>query len=215
MKEQILKALKELRKEKERKFDQSVDLIINLKNFDLKKESLNIFVQLPHKIKDVKVAGFLNKKNDIVDVILKDDFEKYKEKKDIKKLVKKYDFFLAHASLMPAVATSFGRYLGPAEKMPSPQLGILTDESEDSIKKTLENFSKILKIKAKEPSIKLCVGKVKMKDEDIFENINEIYKRIINALPKKEENIKNIMIKFTMTKPIKINFGKGDKTENE
>ena len=33
----ILKALGELRKQEERKFKQSVDLIINLKNFDVKR----------------------------------------------------------------------------------------------------------------------------------------------------------------------------------
>ena len=52
--EELKKALKELRKTKERKFNQTVDLIINLQKFDFKKTPINIFVNVPHKIKDKK-----------------------------------------------------------------------------------------------------------------------------------------------------------------
>ena len=52
LKEQLKKALSELRKDKERKFDQTLDLIINLQKFDPKKNSINLFVQVPHKVKD-------------------------------------------------------------------------------------------------------------------------------------------------------------------
>jgi len=45
---EIKKALVELRKEKKRKFNQSVDLIVNLKNFDVRREALNTFIFIPH-----------------------------------------------------------------------------------------------------------------------------------------------------------------------
>ena len=41
---------------------------------------------------------------------------------------------MAQASLMPSVATGFGRALGPTGKMPSPQLGIILNADEKSIK---------------------------------------------------------------------------------
>ena len=75
------KALVELKKEKQIKFDQTVDLIINLQKFDLKKSQVNTFVSLPYKIKDKKIAGFLEIKNDKVDTITLERFKKYKDKK--------------------------------------------------------------------------------------------------------------------------------------
>ena len=110
-KEKILEALKKLaEKNKERKFVQSTDLIINLKNFDAKKESVNLFLELPYKVKDAKIAGFLNKKSSIIDTITKQEFDDYKNKRKLKNLVKNYDFFISNASLMPLVAGTFGRY---------------------------------------------------------------------------------------------------------
>ena len=43
-----------------------------------------------------------------------------------------------------------------------------------------------------------------MKDEEIIENIMTIYNAIIKELPRDKENIKNVELKFTMTKPQKI-----------
>ena len=60
---ELKKALTELRKNKERKFNQTVDLIVNLQKFDVKKSNVNMFVSIPHKVKDKKIAGFLEIKN--------------------------------------------------------------------------------------------------------------------------------------------------------
>ena len=43
-----------------------------------------------------------------------------------------------------------------------------------------------------------------MKDEEIIENIIAVYNSVLKAVPKDKENIKNIELKFTMTKPQKI-----------
>ena len=51
LKTDLKKALEELRKNEERKFNQTVDLIVNLQKFDVKKNSINIFLRVPHKIK--------------------------------------------------------------------------------------------------------------------------------------------------------------------
>ena len=204
MEQDINKALEELRKEKQRKFNQTVDLIVNLQKFDVKKHQINLFLKVPHKIKDKKIAGFLESKNEHVDTIIPTEFNKYKDKKELKNLVKKYDFFISQASLMPKVATTFGKVLGPAGKMPSPQLGIILNADEKSIAELKEKINNTTKIKVKEPSIKISIGKQDMKNEDIIENITYVCKEIIKALPRDKENVKNIAIKFTMTKPIKI-----------
>lgn len=201
---QLKKALEELRKGKERKFDQTVDLIINLQKFDIKKNQMNIFVNVPHKIKDKKVAGFLEVKNSGIDTITQEEFKKYSDKKVLKNLVDKYDFFIAQASLMPKVATTFGKVLGPAGKMPSPQLGIIIDADSKKIEEIKNKINNSLKIRTKEASIKVPVGKQSMKDEDLIENIMAVYNAVVKEMPRDKENVKNLEIKFTMTKPQKL-----------
>ncbi len=201
---EIKEALSELRKSEERKFDQTVDLIINLQKFDPKKSSVNIFVSVPHKIKEKKICAFLETKNKSMETITPNDFKNYSEKKALKKLVKRFDFFIAQASVMPKVATIFGKVLGPAGKMPSPQLGILMDVNDKTIEEVKKKISNSIKIRLKEASIKLAIGKQSMKDEEITENILSVYNAVIKNLPKEKENIRNIELKFTMTKPQKI-----------
>ena len=201
---ELEKALGELRKDKERKFDQTVDLIINLQKFDAKKNQINIFVNIPFKIKEKKICAFLETENKAVETITPEQFKKYLDKKALKKLVKNFDFFIAQASLMPKVATTFGRVLGPAGKMPSPQLGIISDANEKEISEIKKKINNNIKIRIKESSIKLAIGKQSMKNEEVIENILTVYNSILKAVPKDKENIKNIELKLTMTKPQKI-----------
>ena len=88
LKDQLKQALTELRTEKKRKFDQTVDLIVNLQKFDVKKNPVNTFVSVPYKIKDKKIAGFLEMKNKNFDTITPDQFRKYTDKKKLKKIAK-------------------------------------------------------------------------------------------------------------------------------
>lgn len=201
---ELKKALEELRKQEKRKFTQGVDLIVNLKGIDLKRESVNIIASVPNKIKDKKICGFLENKSKIIDTITKPEFARFRDKKTLKKLVKDYDFFIALSGLMPAVATTFGKILGPAGKMPSPQLGIITEDDDSKIKQLIDKISKSIKIRVKEASIKFCIGNESMKDEEIIENINAAYNSIINTLPNKSENVKNVMVKFTMSRLVKV-----------
>lgn len=194
----------ENKKDKKRNFDQTIDLIVNLKDFDAKKSSFTIFVEVPNKIKDKKIAGFFEKENKLVEVIKKDDFPKFKEKKDIKKLIRSYDFFIANAKLMPAIATTFGRVLGPVGKMPNPQLGVLNSEDENPIKEVINKINSSVRIKVKEPSIKIGIAKESLTDEQIVENALIVYRKIVDALPKKIDNIRNVKIKLTMSKPVNV-----------
>ena len=173
LKEQLKQALTELRAEKQRKFDQTVDLIVNLQKFDVKKNPVNTFVSVPYKIKEKKIA-------------------------------KNYDFFIAQPSTMPKVATTFGRVLGPLGKMPSPQLGIILNTDDKTINELKEKINSSIKIRTKDASIKVPIGKQSMEDEKIIENVLAVYNSLLKNLSKGKENIKNIEIKFTMTKPKKI-----------
>ncbi len=203
--EKFLKAIEKIKAtEKKVNFDQTVDLIVNLKEFDVRKNAFNLFIQVPNKVKDKKIAGFFEKKSDLIDTIKKDDFVKFKEKKDIKKLIKKYDFFIANASLMPAVATTFGRILGPAGKMPSPQLGILHSEDEKIIKDTVNKINSSVRIIVKEPSIKIGIAKQSLTNEQIMQNAISVYHKILESLPRKKDNVKNVKIKLTMDKPVLV-----------
>ena len=203
---ELKEALAELRKEEKRKFEQSVDLIVNLKGVDLKRTNVSSIVTIPYKLREKKICGFLNKKSSLIDSVTKPEFDKYKDKKALKNLVKNHDFFISVAPLMPSVATTFGKILGPAGKMPSPQLGIINNDDDKSIKDVLEKISTSVKIRAKEPSIKLNIGRENMKDEEIIGNILAVYNAILKSLPKEKENVKNIEIKFTMSKPVKISI---------
>lgn len=203
--QKILDAIKKLRKtDKKRNFDQTIDLIINLKGFDVRREAFSLFIEVPHKIKDRKIAGFFETKSDLIDTIKKDEFDRFKGKKDFRKLIKGYDFFVAGAKLMPTIATKFGRILGPAGKMPSPQLGIVPVEDDNAIQTLIEKINATVKVKVKEPSLKLSIGKESLTDEQIMENGIAVYDKILETLPRKRDNIKNVLIKFSMDKPVKI-----------
>jgi len=204
--QELKKALVELRKEEQRKFNQTLDLIVNLQKFDVKKEAVNIFIQVPNQIKKKKICAFLTSKHKNIDTITEEDFRVYSNKKELKKLEKNYDFFIAQAVLMPKIATVFGRVLGPSGKMPSPQLGIVPTADDKLLDELKEKIDHSVRIRSKEASIKLGVGKQSMKDEELLENIMSIYNALLKALPKGLDNIKNIEIKFTMTKPKKISL---------
>jgi len=61
-----------------------------------------------------------------------------------------------------------------------------------------------LRVKNKEMAIKLPVGKEDMSDDEIAENVEAAIKGLKNKLPRGNDNVKEVLIKFTMTKPVKI-----------
>ncbi len=200
----VEQALQELRKVEKRKFQQGIDLIINLKGVDPKKDAIASIVTLPHKLKEKKVCAFLAAKTSAVKTITPPEFQKYKDAKELKKLVKEYDFFIAEAKLMPQVATIFGKVLGPTGKMPSPQLGVLMQVTESSIQELLTKISTALKIRVKEPSVKVSIGNEGMSDQELTANIQAVYQSLVQALPVKRDNVKSVLLKLTMSKPVKV-----------
>jgi ribosomal protein L1 len=90
--------------------------------------------------------------------------------------------------------------------MPSPQLGIILNADEKSIKEIREKVNKSVKIRTKEPSIKVAIGKESMSDKDLVENALTVINGVKKLLVRDNDNIKNIELKFTMTKPVKIHI---------
>ena len=201
-----------------RNFIQSYDLIINLKGLDLKKQEhqVDAFVTLPHlRGKKVKVCALVGAelaeqaKNVCDSAILSDDFDKYKDKKDIKKLANSYDFFIAQANIMPKVATAFGRAFGPRGKMPNPKAGCVVAPNAN-LKPLQEKLQKTVRASAKTaPLIQCAIGTEDMETNEIADNGLAVYNSLIHVLPNERHNIKDIYVKLTMGKPIKV----GEKIE--
>jgi len=78
------------------------------------------------------------------------------------------------------------------------------NNDEKSLKELLAKINSSVKLKTKEPAIKIAIGKQSMKDSEIIENALAIYVAAEKALVRGKENIKNVEIKFTMSKPVKI-----------
>ena len=214
-KELFAEALKGLmEKSKKRKFDQSVDMIITLKSIDLKKATNHreFFVKLPKAVnKKVKVCAFVGPetleqaKKTCDKVITVEEFDKYaKDKKLIKKLARDYDVFIAQMNIMPKVASAFGRVLAPRGKMPNPKSGGVFPPKVD-LKSLSEKLRSTIKINVKKsPMIQLRVGTESMKEEDIIDNAVALYEAVIHNLPNEKNNIKKVMLKLTMSAPVRV-----------
>ena len=207
----IQQALDKLKQSTERvKFNQTVDLIITLKDIDLKKpdQQVDFFTSLPHgKGKDVKVAGLVG--SDLIDAAKKEldfalsdsDFAQFASKKsDVKNMASTYDYFVAQANVMPKVAQSFGRILGPRNKMPNPKAGCVVPPK-TSLTQVKERLQKMVRISArKDPHIQVAVGTQNMDAQQIIENITEAYNQTVAHLPQGINNVKKVLVKLTMSK---------------
>lgn len=210
-KDKVLETLKVVRENsRKRNFNQTFDLIINFKELDLKKKNVDVFLNLPYPSRNIRVCGIVGEelgkkaKESCDEVILENELKKYSDKRLVKKLAKNCDFFIAQANLMGQIASIFGRVLGPLGKMPNPSLGgVLVPNAE--VRPVVDKFKKSLRLMTKkEPIIKCAIGKEDMKDEEIIENFSTIYDHIVHDLPKGEHNVKSVLIKLTMGKPVKV-----------
>jgi large subunit ribosomal protein L1 len=219
-KDNVLNAVKAAReKGKKLKFRQTFDFILNLKDLDLKNpdQQVETFVTLHYdKGKASKVCGLvgpelMDQAKDTFDRSIRvDDFAKIaKDKKALKKLANEFDFFVAQANIMAKVAASFGKVLGPRGKMPNPNAGCVVPPNAN-LKQLNEKLLKVICMKAKtQPMIQIPIGHEEMKDEEIADNLVTAYNALIHSLPSERNNVKNISIKLTMGKPVKITE-KGD-----
>ena len=128
---EIVTLIQEAKKgERERKFKESLELYITLKDIDVKKGfALNEVIQLPKQMSKpaavcVMATGDmgLKAKDAKADEVMDNDHlsKLAEDKRASRKVINKYDFFLADTKLMPVVGKSLGQLLGPRGKMPTP-----------------------------------------------------------------------------------------------
>lgn len=206
-------------KDKNRKFDESIDFVINLKDINLSdpKQRIDKEIILPYNIlllnkPNVCVIAsdevLMEAKNLGLDTIDSDGLVKMnsEEKKDKKKFVKKYDFFIVEDKMMPNVARYLARFLGPLGKMPKPfpsGYGIISNP--EDLKITIERYLKVIRIQLKkQPSVQVKIGKKSMGQEKLFENLKTVVNYIADQMPHKFNNIKSMYLKTTMGRPVKI-----------
>ena len=206
--EAVQKAIEESKK-LERKFKQSVDVIINLKNIDMNdaKNRIEDEVMLPHgRGIDAKLALFASgdlalKSKTYVDLLIKPEEieELAKDKKKFKKIADEYDFFIAEAPLMPTIGKTLGIILGPRGKMPKPVPPTI------DIVNIAKNLRKTVKVRSKTTkTIHATVGREEMKTDQIAENVDAILKRLEGKLERGKLNIGSVYVKTSMGPPIKV-----------
>ncbi len=211
-KENMKKALEELRKHEKRNFKQSLELIIKLKDLDLKKPEnrLNQVVVLSHPIgKPIKVCVIaggdlaLKSKEAKADLVIgRDQLEELaKDKKSSRKLQNGYDFFVAEASLMPLVGKTIGPVLGPRGKMPTPI------HPNAPIAEVIEQARRTVRIRVRDqPVIQCRVGSDDMSDDELAENIQAVFASVEGKLERGSRNISVVLIKTTMESPVNLAF---------
>ncbi|MBL7170152.1 MAG: hypothetical protein ISS48_03975 [Candidatus Aenigmarchaeota archaeon] len=200
----ITEQIKKLRESsKKRNFNQRFDLIITLKDLDLKKaenqiDEILVLPKIPGKPASVTLFSDSIKKLESARVVSGEDIPKLAgNKKELKKIVKETTIFLSEPKLMPVVGKHLGKFLAPTGKMPKPVVG--------DIKKTVTDFERGVKIKTtKQPMLQLSMGSENMKDEEIEENVKAALNFLKTKLSKGKNNISTVYLKLTMSKPIRL-----------
>jgi len=214
-KENVMKVVQEMKKSSpKRNFKQSVELIVRLRDVDVKKSEGRIAetIELPNPI-EKPIKGCVIATGDLavrakaagVDLILgREDLDKLsKDKKAAKKTANNYDFFIAEAPLMPLVGKTIGAFLGPRGKMPTPV------PPSAPIEEIIKRHRKLVRIRVRDhPVIQCRVGTEDMSDEKIVENVQTVIGVVEAKLERGARNIASVALKTAMGAPIKIAMAK-------
>ncbi len=208
---------KEGKKDKVRKFNEAIELVVNIRDLDLKDPNNRFSIEyaLPNSINDpvkaciIADGDMLMKAKELgYDTLDKDWLTNARtmEKRLIKKVCKKYKFFIARADLMRLVAPSLGRYLAPINKMPIPQPnGFSVITANVNLKEAIDKFKNVTRIIIKKaPLVQLKIGNKKMKEEQITENALALVHFLLQKLPRGQDNIRSVFVKTTMGRPISL-----------
>ncbi|MGA8275077.1 MAG: 50S ribosomal protein L1 [Thermoplasmata archaeon] len=198
-----------LEKAPPRKFPESVELSVNLKDLDLSvpKNRLEDDIPLPHgRGANVKVAVFgspelLQKVRGVADrVMTGPELEELaKDPKAAKRLASDIDFFLAEAPLMPTIGKRLGVVLGPRGKMPRPvPPGTDPTNLVNALKRSVRVRTKSNR------TFHAAIGTRTMPPEQLAQNADAVLQRLIGKLERGRTNIESVYVKTTMGPAIRI-----------
>jgi large subunit ribosomal protein L1 len=208
--EQILKTIEKAREvSPERKFEQSFDLAINLRELDMNRPEnrVNIRFQLPNGIGKRKILVFASgdlalraRRAGADEVVEPTELNQLAmDKKAAKKKLASYDSFIAEAPMMPTVGRVVGPILGPRGKMPTPV------PPQAPIDNIIERERRTIVLRSRDKEFVHCiVGKEGMIDEQIAQNIEAVVRNLSTATKRGFSNIKSMYLKLTMGDSVKL-----------
>jgi len=195
-------------KEKQRKFVETVELQIGLKNYDPQKDKrFSGTVRLKNIPKPRFRVCILGDQahcdeaaaNQLPFMSAEDLKKLNKNKKLVKNLAKKYDAFLASESLIKQIPRLLGPGLNKAGKFPT-----LLTHNENMIAKADEVKGTIKFQMKKVLCLAVAVGHVAMTPEELASNINLAVNFLVSLLKKNWQNVKSLHIKSTMGLPARL-----------
>ena len=198
-----------LQKSTERKFSETVEVAINIKDLDLSvpKNRLEDEVPLPNgRGRNVRIALFATpemcqKAKGLADVTMVPAQleELMKDKKAAKKLVDEVDFFLAEAPLMPTIGKRLGIVLGPRGKMPRP-----VPPGGDPTN-LINAMKRSVRVRTKgNRTFHAPVGTRTMPPEQIAANIDALLARITGKLERGRNNIDSVYLKTSTGAAVRL-----------
>ncbi|MCJ7638542.1 MAG: 50S ribosomal protein L1 [Euryarchaeota archaeon] len=209
--ENTIKAVNEaIESAPKRKFTESVDLVINLKNIDLSQPKNRIAesIVLPKgRGKATKIGVFakgdlaIKSQSGGADLVISpEDIDKMSgDRKLIRSTTRDIDFFIAEAPLMPSIGKSFGPILGPKGKMPDP---IPSSVDPTPI---INRLKRTVKVRTKDKTtFHSLVGNLSMSVEDIAANIEALLSTVESKLQNGTQNIASVYVKTTMGPAVRL-----------
>jgi len=201
-------AILEGAKAKPRKFTETIELQIGLKNYDPQKDKrFSGTVKLPHiprpgmkicVLGDVKAAEQAQAIG--VDSRTVEDLKKLnKNKKLVKKLAKAYHAFLASESVIKQIPRLLGPGLNKAGKFPSPISG--GRSVEDMVLETKGSIKFQLK---KVLCLGVAVAHVGMAEAEVRVNVMYAINFLVSLLKKNWQNVRCLYLKTTMGRPVRL-----------
>jgi len=210
-KEELVRAINEaVSKSKDRKFIETVEMAVNLRNVDMKKPEnrIDTLVTLPHGVgKPRKVGVFargetiLKARDAKADLILSpEDIDALsKDKRKARKVVNSVDFFIAEAPLMPEIGKKLGAILGPRGKIPQP-IPPLSDP-----KPVIDRLRNSVKIRTRDKmTFHVPIGTKTMKPELLADNALEVLKIVENKYENPSFVLKSVFVKTTMGPAVRV-----------
>merc|ERR1711953_1611459 len=194
--------------DKPRKFLESVDLQIGLKNYDPQKDKrFSGTVKLKHIPRNKFKVCILGDqahcdeaKEKGLPCMSADELKKLnKDKKKMKKLAKSYDAFLCSDTLIKQIPRLLGPGLNKAGKFPT----LITHV--DDLESKVNDVKATIKFQMKKVlCLSVAVGNVEMTEEQLMENIRLAMNFLVSLLKKHWQNVKSLHIKSTMGKPQRL-----------